>query len=179
MFLFSHPFESGDNDHDRMRIRLKTNIKEHSMKRKTLSILAALLMSITTVTAYAGMNTGSMDMKSGDQIMLPSAVSDGVSAMVHLKDIKDAMSKMGMDTTHHFMIMLTDRVSREKMREGTVALKIIRPNGHTDKPIKLMSMSDAFGTDIAINDKGTYTFVVGTKLSDDKKRTFTFKYTVK
>ena len=149
------------------------------MKRTTLTLLTVLLISLTTITAYAGMNMSGMDMKSGKQIMLPTAVSDGVSAMAHLKDIKEAMSKMGMDATNHFMIMFTNQISKEKMSEGTVALKIIRPNGHTDKPIKLMSMSDAFGTDISINDKGTYTFVVGTRLSDAKKRIFTFKYTLK
>jgi hypothetical protein len=147
----------------------------------TTTILAALLFFLTPFTSYAGMNMdmGGMDMNSSKQVMLPMAATDGVSAMAHLLDIKEAMSKMGMDATNHFMIMFTDQTTNELLTKGVVALKITHPDGHTDKPIKLMSMTNAFGSDITLTDKGTHKLTVGTKLSDGKKRTFNFEYTVK
>ncbi len=149
------------------------------MQQKAITFIATLLLSLATITAYAGMDMGGTDMKSGHQIMLPTTVVDGVSAMAHLLDIKETMVKRGMAATNHFMIMFTDQKSNKDIPEGIVALKITHPNGHTDKPIKLMTMSNAFGSDITLADRGTYLFTVGTKLSDHNKRIFHFQYTVK
>ncbi len=147
--------------------------------RKSIIFLTVLLASLITIPAYAEMNMAGMDMTSGKQIMLPMTATNGVSAMAHLKDIHVAMSKMGMTATHHFMVMFTSQESNEQLTGGMAALKITRPDGQTDKPIMLMAMSNAFGSDITLASKGKYEFAVGTKLSDGKKRTFKFEYTVK
>ncbi len=138
-------------------------------------------MSLISASAYAGMNMdmSGMNMKSGKMIMLPMTATDGVSAMAHLMDIKAAMHKMGMAATNHFMIMFTDKASKKTLTGGIAALKITRPDGHTDKPLRMMAMKNAFGVNIVMADKGTYKFTVGTRLADGQKRTFKFKYTVR
>ncbi|NOX24854.1 MAG: hypothetical protein GXP59_01820 [Deltaproteobacteria bacterium] len=151
------------------------------MMRKKLIIVAALILSLTTVSAYAGMNMdmSGMNMKSGKMIMLPMTAANGVSAMAHLMDIKASMRKMDMAATNHFMIMFTDKASKKPLTGGIAALKITRPDGHTDKPLRMMAMKNAFGVNIVLTDKGTYEFTVGTRLTDGQKRTFKFKYTLK
>jgi len=112
----------------------------------------------------------------GGMIMLEKQTVDGITAMVHLKDVREAMQKVGMEQTHHFMVMFSDAQTHEARNEGTVAVKIIDPAGTEQPPLKLMGMMGHFGADISLPEKGTYTFVLGTKLGDGQKRQFTFTY---
>ena len=115
----------------------------------------------------------------GDMVMLGDATASGVKAMAHLKDVSEAMSKMGMETTHHIMVMFADTASGKPIEEGVAAVKITGPDGKTGAPIKLMGMQGHFGADVTLAQKGEYTFEVGTKLKDGEKRQFTFNYTLK
>ncbi len=133
-----------------------------------------------------GMNHGTMNMDQGsmsmhgDMIMLGDQVQDGVKAMAHLKDVKEAMGKMGMTgTTHHFMVMFEDQATGKAIDSGSVAVKIQGPEGKEEKPVKLMGMQGHFGADVDLETKGTYHFTVGTKLEDGTKRQFEFDYTLK
>ena len=128
--------------------------------------------------SMAGMDHGSMAMK-GDMIMLGEDTESGVKAMAHLKDVGAAMSKMGMDTTHHLMVMFADAKSGNPIEEGSAAVKITGPDGKTGEPVKLMGMGGHFGADVTLKQKGEYTFEVGSKLADGQKRTFEFKQTLK
>jgi len=132
------------------------------------------------------MDHGSMDhgnhdgmAMEGDMIMLGNAVEDGVKAMAHLKDVAAAMAKMGMDATHHIMIMFTDQASGDTIESGIAAVKIERPDGTESGPIKLMGMQGHFGADIELSEPGKYEFKVGTKLADGKQRQFEFEFTLK
>lgn len=115
----------------------------------------------------------------GDMIVLNNDFNQGVKAMAHLKDVQDAMSKMGMKETHHFMVMFKDTESDERFEQGSVAIKIVLPSGKNVGPVKLMGMQGHFGADITLNEKGDYKFIVGTKLTDGEKRQFEFTYTLK
>jgi len=121
---------------------------------------------------------GGMMMEKG-MVMLGEKTEDGVKAMAHLNDVKDAMAKMGMKETHHFMVMFMDVKSGEPITEGTVAVKIEGPAGKTSDPVKLMGMEGHFGADIVLTEKGKYEFKVGTKLPDGQKRQYEFEYEVK
>ena len=126
-----------------------------------------------------GMDHGSMPAMNG-MMMLGNQTENGVTAMAHIKDIHEGMAKMGMDQTHHFMVMFTDTATGKPIAEGTVAVKIKDPSGKVGKPIQLMGMNmgmgAGFGSDITLPAKGTYEFTVGTKLQDGKKRQFHFEF---
>lgn len=162
------------------------------MKRKLIVLLSALVVTLPLAVfagsmhehGEQGTSEGMMHgehegmMMQGDMIMLGEQVEDGVKAMAHLKDVKEAMAKMGMDATHHIMILFVDAATGEPIEEGMVAVKITDPSGSTGEPVKLMGMQGHFGADIVLKEKGEYKFEIGTKLKDGKKRQFEFTYTV-
>jgi len=115
----------------------------------------------------------------GDMIMLGENVKDGVKAMGHLKDIREAMGKMGMKETHHFMVFLTDTKTGEAITSGAVAVKVTDPSGAEGPAIKLMGMGKGFGSDVTLDRPGMYHLTVGCKVKDGHKRQFMFMYTVK
>jgi hypothetical protein len=59
---------------------------------------------------------------------------------------------------------------------GLAAVKIVDPEGNKINPLKMMGMEGSFGVDVELTKKGKYTFEVGTKLDDGKKRIFRFHY---
>lgn len=155
------------------------------MKKTVCLLLTALLglMLTGTIQAMEGMNHGAAP--SGDQngmamggemLSLGSDVKDGVTAQAHLSDIAAAMAKLGMDKTHHFMVMLTD-ASGKQIDNGLVAVKIVDPSGKKHDAIKLMAMDGSFGADVALSQKGKYLFEVGTKLGETKRQ-FQFQHMV-
>jgi len=111
----------------------------------------------------------------GEMIMLQDVEVDGVMASGHMLDTREKMAKHGMQETHHFMVSFMDS-SGEPLSEGQVALKIEAPDGSVSQAIRLMGMGGAFGADITLDKKGTYKFMVGTKLNDGKKRMFHMHY---
>ena len=169
------------------------------MKRKMIVLLAALFALAAPLTAFAAMEHGDhgkkekmdhsqmKDMKHGehggmgmhgDMVMLGEQTEGGVKAMAHLNDVKEAMAKMGMKETHHFMVAFVDD-SGEQITEGTVAVKIKDAAGKESGPVKLMGMEGHFGADIVLEKAGKYEFMVGTKLKDGKTRQYHFEHMVK
>jgi len=120
----------------------------------------------------------------GDMVMLGNDDEDGVKAMAHLKVYDDAakasMAKMGMTSTHHFMIVFADDKSGTPVTEGMAAVKVKAKDGEAGKAVKLMpmkmDMGTGFGADITLPGPGEYEIKVGTKLADGKKRQFKFEY---
>ena len=112
----------------------------------------------------------------GGMIMLGEQEVDGVKASIHMKDVSEAMAKMGMDVTHHFMITLTDLKSGKALDKGVVAVKITGPSGEEGKPVKLMGMQGHFGVDVSLKEAGDYTFVVATKMEDGQTRKFSAQF---
>lgn len=125
------------------------------------------------------MDHGAMAMDHGNMIMVGDDVEDGVKASAHLKDVAAAMKKAGQPFTHHFMVIFADQQTGQAITEGTAALKVTGPDGKTAEAIKLIGMEGHFGADVVLPQKGEYTFEVGTKLPDGKKRTFQFKQSLK
>ena len=152
------------------------------MKKMILPATVLLLSSllVPALPAWSGHDMGAMggmDMGSASKsIMLENAEQDGVMAMVHLNDVREAMAKNGMQETHHMMVMFTDAKTGKPIIEGTVAVKVTDPAGVTGEPKKMMLMGDGFGADISLAAPGKYSLEVGTKLADAKKRVFTFTY---
>ena len=161
------------------------------MKTKIGAILAALLLTLPIGALAASHEHGGSgttaegramehgDMNMGGMIMLEVQTEDGVQGMVHLKDVGEAMAKMGMKEDFHFMVMFNDNSTGDQIVEGTAALKITDPAGKESEPLALMPMDDMFGADIALTAKGAYRFTVGTRLADGKKRQFEFEYMLK
>ncbi len=112
----------------------------------------------------------------GVMMMLENATVDGVTGMVHVKDVSAAMAKMGMEITHHIMVKLVDEKTGEPIETGAAAVKIKGPDGESSDAVKMMPMSGQFGADVTLAQKGVNTFIMGTKLPDGKKRTFEFSF---
>lgn len=130
--------------------------------------------------SMAGMDHGSMaGMDHKEMATVGEQVVDGVKAVVHLKDVKATMAKMGMKETHHFMILFSNAKDGKAITEGGVAVKIKGPDGVESSAIKLMGMQGHFGADVVIEQKGAYVFTIGTQLADGVKRQFELKYEVK
>jgi hypothetical protein len=157
--------------------------------RKFTVLVAALFVCALPLAASAATHEHGEHGKMGEMkhegmmmgkgmVMLGEETEDGVKAMAHLNDVKEAMAKMGMKETHHFMVAFIDAAGNP-ITEGTVAVKIEDPAGKTGEPVKLMGMEGHFGADIVLAEKGKYEFNVGTKLPDGKTRQYEFKYEVK
>jgi hypothetical protein len=153
--------------------------------RKFTVLMAAFFVCVLPLVVSAAMHEhgehGKMEgmkMEKG-MVMLGDQTVEGVKAMAHLNDVKEAMAKMGMKETHHFMVMFMDTKTGKPITEGTVAVKIESPAGKEGDPVKLMGMEGHFGADIVLSEKGDYEFKVGTKLPDGQKRQYEFKYSIK
>lgn len=153
------------------------------MKTLSLALLAlSLVMSpLGSVAQASGMQ--GMAMK-GDMTKIGEQVVDGVKAMAHImvygESARASMAKMGMDTTHHLMMLFVDEQSGQAIVEGAAALKVQTRDGKTGKAIKLMTMKmkmgAGFGSDFSLPGTGDFRFLVGSKLADGKKRQFEFRF---
>lgn len=170
------------------------------MKKHWLCLLAVTLFAIAPLTATAmddhkhhGSKTSAKkdahaghDHKShsgmemdGDTLMLGEQVVEGVEGMAHLKDVKEAMAKVGMSHTHHLMVEFIDLAKNEGIEQGIAAVKVVSPAGKESDAVALVGMDGHFGVDLTLSEKGDYLFKVGTKLPDGKKRQYEFKYSAK
>ncbi|MBD1400497.1 hypothetical protein [Pelovirga terrestris] len=131
-------------------------------------------------TSEAGHSGGHMGMEmTDDMIMLGTQARDGVKAMAHISDTREAMAAAGMKQTHHLMVAFEDAATMKALDSGRVAVRIVAPGGQTLPAISLSGMDGAFGGDVELREKGTYTLQVGTQLQDNKARQFEFQYEVK
>ena len=162
------------------------------MKRKnilyTLAILVALPVSWAGAQQQTHAEHGSQPMvqmhseqdamqMNEASIMLGDETVDGVKAMAHVNDIGVMMTQMGRKENYHFMLMFSDTASGAPVESGAVAVKIIDPKtGQAGEAIPLIGMGGHFGADIILPEKGNYSFQVGTKLTDGKKRQYTFHF---
>ena len=152
---------------------------------KRIGMITAALIFLALPMSAASMshekhehgNHAGMKMEAG-MVMLGEQTVDGIKAMAHLNDVKEAMAKIGMKETHHFMVAFVDAAGNQ-ITEGTVAVKVKDPAGKEGEAIKLMGMEGHFGADIVLPAKGEYAFKVGTKLPDGKTRQYEFKYSIK
>ena len=110
----------------------------------------------------------------GSMIIVGNSVSKGVRGMAHLKNVSATMEKMGMLSTHHFMIAFVDEATGKQVESGTVALKITNPDAKVGETIELIGMDGHFGADVVLDMPGEYHFKLGTKLVDGVKRKFHF-----
>jgi hypothetical protein len=129
--------------------------------------------------AQSGNDHGAGMAAAGSMLDLGTASVDGVKGMAHMKDVRASMAKMGMKTTHHFMVMFSDEKSGKAIESGTVAVKITSPDGTVTGPMELMGMAGHFGADVILDQPGSYTFQVGSKLTDGQTRQFEFKSVIK
>lgn len=112
----------------------------------------------------------------GAMMIVGSMVSKGVKGMAHIKDVSETMAKMGLQTTHHFMIAFVDEKTGEQIKKGTVALKITNPDAKVGDAIELVGMDGHFGADIILDMEGEYHFRLGTRLEDGQSRKYHFHH---
>lgn len=150
------------------------------MKKKMINLLAIMFLLSMAVGVQAmddSMDHSGMNM-SGELIMLEGNMHDNVKGVAHLRDISKTMAEMGMDKTHHFMVMFKNALTGKTINTGLVAVKVIDPAGKKHAAVKMMAMDGSFGTDVSLAQKGKFVFEVGTKLDNGKRRQFEFKYNV-
>lgn len=119
-----------------------------------------------------------MSMSSG-MVIVGSQSSKGVKGMAHLKDVREAMSGTGMNSTHHFMIAFVNEDSGAQIEQGVVALKVVDPDGKVMDAIELIGMEGHFGADVTLAKEGEYHFRLGTKLADGISRKYHFHQVIK
>lgn len=121
--------------------------------------------------SHGGMQLG------GDMIMLDTVTTDGIEAMAHLQDLRKGATHDG--ATHNFMVGFKAIDKGTAITAGRAAVKVTAPDGQTGSAITLNPQDGFFRGDIVLKKAGKYKFVVGTKLSDDKTRQFSFAYELK
>lgn len=112
----------------------------------------------------------------GEMFDLGTRSVQGVQAAVHLAHVAEEMAKVGMPHTHHIMVMFMDEKTGEPIEDGTVAVRMVDPAGQQSAPLRMEGMDGHFGTDLILDQKGTYTFTVGTALVDGVRRQFEYSY---
>ena len=115
----------------------------------------------------------------GLMFIVGDMTSKGVRGMAHLKDVQEAMTKMGSSITHHFMIAFVDVETGEQIESGQVALKLQDPDGKVSEPIALQGMQGHFGADIVMDKEGEYHLKLGAQFTDGIKRKYHFHHKVK
>jgi hypothetical protein len=65
--------------------------------------------------------------------------------MIHLKDVKEAMTETEMSRTHHVMAMFVNAATGEPVEQRMVAVKIVDPAGKEGGAVALMGMQGHFG----------------------------------
>jgi hypothetical protein len=131
-------------------------------------------------TSESGHGGGHMGMEmSSEMEMLGATTLDGVKAMAHISDTREAMAAAGMKQTHHLMVAFEDAATMAVIDSGRVAVRIVTPGGQTLPAISLQGMDGAFGGDVELSEKGIYTLQVGSQMHDNKARQFEFQYHVK
>ena len=128
----------------------------------------------------SGHADGHMGMTMTDDMeMIGTKTLDGVKAMAHISDTSEAMAAAGMKQTHHLMVAFEDTATMAAIDSGRVAVRIVTPSGKTLPAVSLPGMDGAFGGDVELSEKGTYTLQVGTQVHDNKARQYEFQYEVK
>jgi hypothetical protein len=110
-----------------------------------------------------------------NMILIGEQTVAGVQGEAHINDIREAMARLKMKETHHFMVMFMDEKGGH-IEEGTAAVKITGPDGKESDAIRLVAMDGHFGADVVLAQKGQYTFKVGTRLPDGQTRQFEFTH---
>ena len=81
--------------------------------------------------------------------------------------------------SHRVIVTFVNEESAVPLTKGLIGIKHRKLFGDISKPVWMRSTSDQpelFISEISLNKPGTYLFIVGSKLEDDKKRQFTFQY---
>jgi uncharacterized protein involved in copper resistance len=170
------------------------------MKRTFVALLTAALVAVLPLAAAAQHDHGAkkkMDQSTQEKkkmdhgahtsadyvdahknmVVVGAQTVKGVKGEAHLNDVREAMARLKMKETHHFMVMLMDEKGTH-IEEGTAAVKITGPEGKESDAIRLVAMDGHFGADIVLAQKGKYTFNVGTRLADGQTRQFEFTHTL-
>jgi hypothetical protein len=129
------------------------------------------------------MDHGSMKMEHGGGMMAMGKLAhqevvDGVKATFNVIDIKAKMKEVGMQETHHIMVVFTDARSGARLSEGEVKVKVVGPD-KKEQVKELMGMEGGFGSDFTMAKPGKYGVMAKFKVKDGKVRSTKFRYTVK
>jgi hypothetical protein len=154
--------------------------------KKMTALIAALFALSAPMASFAmdheGHDHGSMKMDHGGMMAMGKLaheeVVDGVKATFEVLDIKAKMKEMGMNETHHIMVVFTDPKSGKKLSEGDVKVKVLAPD-KSEQTKDLMGMEGGFGADFTMPQKGKYGVMCKFKLADGKVRSVKFWYAVK
>jgi len=100
----------------------------------------------------------------------------GVSASAYIVAIGP---NDNLTATHKVVVTFANEKSGVPVTKGQVGIKHRKLFGATSEPVWMKPMPDQpelFVSEISLKKRGTYLFIVGSKLDDDKKRQFTFEF---
>lgn len=108
----------------------------------------------------------------GSKYMLGATEVRGVKSVAYLNDVRNLMTKYGLQHTHHIMVSFEETGTGHMLISGSVELTVIGPAGSIVVKEKLFAMEGSFGTDIKLSQKGQYRFEIRTLLHDGVERLF-------
>ena len=100
----------------------------------------------------------------------------GVQAKAYITAV--ASSPDG-DTTHSIVVTFVNEKTGLAVEKALVGIKHRKLYGSTSTPTWMKASNDQpdlFVSDVSLKKRGTYLFIVGSKLEDNKKRQFTFQF---
>lgn len=100
----------------------------------------------------------------------------GVIATAHIAALDPAKNA---GQTHRVVVSFVNEKSKLPLAKGLVGIKHRKLFGDVSEPVWMRSVDnqpELFIADVSLNRRGTYLFIVGSKLEDDKKRQFTFQF---
>lgn len=111
-----------------------------------------------------------------DMRLVGEMTTIGVRATAYIGAIDSGENS---DATHKVVVTFVNEKSGVPLAKALVGIKHRKLFGDTSKPIWMKSNPDQpelFIAYVSLKKRGTYLFIVGSKLEDDKKRQFTFQY---
>lgn len=117
-----------------------------------------VLVDLTTMTGIGGMTTL------------------GVEAKAYVTPVGPEMDG---ESTHEVVVTFANEKTGAVVKKALVGIKHRKLFGEASDPVWMKSSKDQpelFKAYVSLKKRGTYLFIVGSKLEDNKKRQFTFQF---
>lgn len=145
-----------------------------SFRVLSFQILLLFCLSIPALAVESGVVERSIELSNMKRIGEMTTV--GVIATAYIVAVNPAEHA---GASHTVVVTFVNEKSKLPLAKGFVGLKHRKLFGDTSEPVWMQSnveQPELLVADVTLKRRGTYLFIVGSKLEDDKKRQFTFQY---
>lgn len=147
---------------------------------RVFTILVVLLCFVVAPTFAEQTSPTTADNPAGIELKNMKRVGEmttlGVVASAYIIGVDPVVNN---NFTHRVVVNFVNEKSGVTVAKALVGIKHRKLFGATSDPVWMRSSDEQpalFVADVRLKKRGTYLFIVGSKLEDDKKRQFTFQY---